>query len=99
MKEVLKSYKYRIEPNAEQKILLNKHFGSVRFVYNHFLNERKEQYREAKKSDGYHKQCASLTNLKKQEDKTWLREVNSQSLQFAVRCLDTAYVNFFKGQT
>lgn len=38
---MLKSYKYKIEPNEEQKVLLNKHFGSIRFAYNYFLNERK----------------------------------------------------------
>lgn len=99
MKIIHRTYRFAIEPTRGQIVLLDKHFGCVRFVYNHFLNERKEQYREMKRSDGYHKQCASLTNLKKQEDKTWLGEINSQSLQFAIRCLDTAYVNFFKGQT
>jgi putative transposase len=35
--------------------------------------------------------------LKKQEETLWLKEVNSQTLQFALRSLDTAYVNFFRG--
>lgn len=38
--EILKSYRYRLEPTEEQKVLLNKHFGSTRYVYNHFLNEK-----------------------------------------------------------
>jgi len=38
-----------------------------------------------------------LLQLKKKEVTIWLNEVNSQSLQFALRCLDTAYVNFFRG--
>lgn len=99
MKTIHKTYRFAIEPTLGQIALLDKHFGCVRFIYNHFLNERKEQYREAKKSDGYHRQSAALTVLKKDETKAWLKEVNSQSLQFAVRCLDTAYINFFKGQT
>jgi putative transposase len=74
------------------------HFGCVRFVYNHFLDERIEQYKGNKKSDNYHKQSACLTQLKKQEATIWLKEVNSQSLQFALRCLDTAFVNFFCGK-
>ena len=41
---MLKSYKYKIKPNEEQIVLLNKHFGSVRFVYNYYLNERKVEY-------------------------------------------------------
>ena len=40
-----------------------------------------------------------LTNLMKSELKAeheWLSEVNSQSLQSALRNLDTAYTNFFR---
>ena len=36
---MLKSFKYKIKPNEDQKVLLNKHFGSVRFIYNYYLNE------------------------------------------------------------
>ena len=84
-------------PNAEQEILLAKHFGCNRYVYNHFLNERKEQYQADKKSDNYYKQAVSLTKLKKEEGTEWLKEVNSQSLQFALKSLDTAFTNFFRG--
>lgn len=97
MKVINKVYKFRIYPNKEQEVLLNKHFGCSRFVYNYFLNERKEQYQKDNKSDNYYKQAKSLTDLKKQEDTIWLKEVNSQTLQFALRSLDTAYVNFFRG--
>ena len=84
-------------PTKEQEVLLNKHFGHARWVYNHFLNERKAQYQAGKKSDNYYKQAATLTKLKKGEDTAWLKEVNSQSLQFALRSLDTAFWNFFRG--
>jgi len=78
---------------------MNKHFGCVRFVYNYFLNERKEQYQADKKTDNYYGQAKTLTGLKKEEETEWLKEVNSQTLQFALRTLDTAYVNFFRGNT
>lgn len=97
MKVVNKTYKFRIYPNEEQEILLSKHFGCSRFVYNYFLNERKEQYQKDKKSDNYYKQAKTLTDLKKKEEFEWLKEVNSQTIQFALRSLDTAYVNFFRG--
>jgi len=97
MKTIFKSFKFRIYPNKEQEILLSKHFGCSRFVYNHFLNERKEQYQKDKKSDNYYKQAKTLTDLKKKEEYNWLKEVNSQTIQFALRSLDTAYVNFFRG--
>ena len=97
MKMVNKTYKFRIYPTVEQEILLVKHFGCTRYVYNYFLNERKEQYQANKKSDNYYKQAATLTKLKKEEDTKWLKEVNSQTLQFALRSLDTAFLNFFRG--
>ena len=97
MKMINKTYKFRISPTAEQEILLAKHFGCTRYIYNHFLNERKEQYQSDKKSDNYYKQAATLTKLKKEEDTKWLKEVNSQTLQFALRSLDTAFLNFFRG--
>ena len=34
-----KAYKFRLYPDDEQKILIHKTFGCVRFVYNHFLND------------------------------------------------------------
>ena len=97
MKLVNKTYKYKIKPNEDQIVLLNKHFGCSRFVYNYFLNERKEQYQKDKKSDNYYTQAKTLTDLKKKEEYEWLKEVNSQTIQFALRSLDTAYVNFFRG--
>lgn len=94
-----KTYKFRLSPTKEQEVLLNQHFGHSRWVYNHFLNERKEQYQADKKSDNYYKQAATLTELKKEEETKWLKEVNSQTLQFALHSLDTAFLNFFRGNT
>jgi len=97
VKTIFRTYRFELQPTQDQKELLDKHFGCIRFIYNHFLNERKEQYQADKRSDNYYRQAATLTELKKKEETVWLKEVNSQSLQFALRCLDTAYVNFFRG--
>lgn len=96
MRKINRTYKFRLYPNREQVELLVRHFGCARFVYNHFLNQRKEQYRLTGKSDNYYAQAKSLTELKKQEATAWLKEVNAQSLQFALRSLDAAYTNFFQ---
>lgn len=96
MRKINRAYKFRLYPSREQAELLAKHFGCTRFVYNHFLNQRKEQYRLTGKSDNYYAQARSLTELKKQEATAWLKEINSQSLQFALRSLETAYTNFFQ---
>ena len=42
-----KSFKYRLYPDEEQKILLEKHFGCTRFVYNYFLELKQKQYNES----------------------------------------------------
>ena len=96
MRKIHRTYKFRLYPTKAQTELLAKHFGCARFVYNYFLNQRIEQYRLTGKSDNYYAECKTLTELKKQEETSWLDEVSTQSLQFAVRCLDVSYTNFFK---
>ena len=42
------SFKFRIYPNKEQFELLNKFFGSARFIYNYYLSKIKEnKYQDA----------------------------------------------------
>jgi putative transposase len=84
-----------LQPNEEQKILLSKHFGSTRFIFNYFLNQRKDEYLNNKKSITYNKQAAFLTQLKKEDKTVWLKEINAQTLQYALKCLDQSYQNFF----
>ena len=88
-----KSFKVRIYPNKEQQVLLEKTFGANRFVYNHFLNLKSKLYEFYKIKLSYNNSSKVLTELKKQ--KTWLKEVDSVSLQQTLRDLDNAYQNFF----
>lgn len=85
-----------MKPTKDQEVLLNKHFGSIRWTYNYFLDQRKNEYLDHKKSLNYNQQSAQLTQLKRQEETEWLKETNSQSLQYSLKCLDQAYQNFFK---
>jgi len=97
LKIIKYTYKFKLEPTQEQKILLNKHFGSTRYVYNYFLNQRKDEYLNNKKSLTYNQQAGYLTQLKK--ELLWLKEINSQTLQYSLKCLDTAYQGFFNKRT
>ena len=99
MNKINKSYKFRINPTKEQIVLISKHFGATRFVFNRYLNSRKETYIEEKKSLNYYDNANDLTVLKKDEQFVWLKEINSQSLQSSLRNLDTAYNKFFRKQT
>ena len=91
-----KSFKVRIYPTQEQRVLLEKTFGANRFVYNYFLNLKSRLYEFYKIRLSYTNSSKVLTELKKQ--KTWLREVDSVSLQQTLRDLDSAYQNFFNGR-
>jgi putative transposase len=93
---ILKAIKYRLYPTAEQCVLINKHIGACRFVYNLALETKQVAYASMQKN-------LSCFDLNKQlpELKTacaWLKEINSQSLQQSIANLDTAYTNFFKGR-
>ena len=89
-----KSYKYRIYPNKKQQELIQKTFGCTRFVYNYYLNKRKEIYENSKITFTYNMCSKDLTSLKKKLE--WLKEVDSHSLQSSLRDLDMAYQKFFK---
>lgn len=95
--KINKAFKFRIYPTKEQLTLIHKTFGCVRFTYNYFLNKRIELYKNEEKSTSYVNQAKELTSLKK--DLTWLKEVDSVSLQSALRNLDTAFKNFFQKRT
>lgn len=96
MKAIIKAYKFKLEPNKEQIILLNKHFGCTRFVFNHFLNFKQTEYENNQKSYSRFDIQKELTLLKAKPEFKWLNEVNSQSLQCTVQNLDVAYYRFFK---
>lgn len=91
-----KSYKIRIYPNENQRILIHKTFGCCRFVYNYYLSKRTRLYNEEHENFSYYKCCEDLTQLKKEY--TWLKEVDSTALQSSLKNLDWAFVNFFNGK-
>ena len=92
---MLLAYKYRIYPTKEDKILLAKHFGCCRFLYNYFLSYRKDEYEKGNKVS-YIVTQRELTKMKALEQYSWLNEVSSQSLQMAIQQLDDAYKRFFR---
>lgn len=89
-----KSYKYRIYPNKQQEILIQKTFGCCRFVYNQYLAKRIELYKQDKSTMNYNACSNDLKNLKIQYE--WLKEVDAIALQSSLKDLDIAYQNFFR---
>ena len=91
-----KAYKYRIYPNKGQQELINKHIGCCRFVYNLCLEKKINAYKTSKKSISCFELINLLPSLKKEQETSFLKEVSAQSLQAAIRNLDSAYQRFFK---
>ena len=95
---MLRAYKYRLYPNKQQEILLQKSFGCCRWIYNWALKEKHECFVKENKSVSIFQLDLKLKSLKTSEETKWLKEVNSQSLQQALKNLDIAYTRFFKKQ-
>ena len=94
---LLRGYQYQLRPSTRQKRLLSRWMGSCRFVYNCGLLHRSINYQQWKKSISYFDQQNALPEIKNDPELSWLKEVPSQSLQMALRHLDTAFKNFFRG--
>ncbi|KIV72658.1 Mobile element protein [Bacillus mycoides] len=95
---VNKAYKFRIYPNKKQEIVIAKTIGCSRFVFNHFLALWNDTYKEVGKGLTYPSCSAKLTQLKKQQDTIWLKEVDSIALQSTLKNLADAFSRFFKKQ-
>lgn len=89
------SYKFRIYPTPSQIKQIHQTFGSVRFVYNHYLARRKELWEQNRETFNYYDCCKDLTNLKKELE--WLKIPDSTALQSSLKNLDIAFQNFFRG--
>ena len=94
---IIDTYKFRLYPTKDQEVLLQKHFGCIRFIYNWALKFNQAYYAQTKKYKNYLQiNCdGDLIKLKEQND--WLYEVNSQSLISSIGHLDWAFNRFFKG--
>jgi len=92
---MLKAYKYRIYPTEQQKLKIEQTIGCCRVVYNLALEVKICAY----KSNGINLSsfdlCYQLVDLKKEYK--WLKEVDSQALQAAVKKVDVAFKNYFLG--
>ena len=93
-----KGIKFRIYPNREQQNLINQTLGCCRLIYNKGLAMRKDGFAAGQKV-GYVQTSAMLTDLKRQADFVFLRDVDSIALQQSLRDLDRSFKNFFEKRT
>ena len=84
-----KSYKFRLYPTEEQKVIFAKTFGCSRAIWNMMLADKIQYYKETGKS---------LNNTPAQYKKEfpWLKEVDSLALANVQLNLQKAYKSFFQ---
>ncbi len=89
-----KSFKYRLYPNREQSLALDRTLETHRRLYNSSLEWRKNAYESEKKSVNYSEQSARLTTVRAGDK--YLSQINFSSSQHTLRRLNTAFQNFFR---
>jgi putative transposase len=109
---MIKTYKYRLYPNREQKEQIQQNFNTCRFVWNWALGERKYFYSTSRTliskyghslditqkswTPSRFDQMKMLTQLKK--EKGWLKTPFADTLNYVLEDLDLAYKSFFKNK-
>ena len=97
---MLRAIKIRLYPNRQQEQAINKILGCYRFVYNHMLALKQQEYKDNKinlslcdLSKYYH------GTLLKDKNYSWLKEQNTKVMKQSIRQMLTAYDRFFKLHT
>ena len=92
----LQAYKFELMPNGEQIRAMCRFAGSCRFVYNKALAWQNEQYQADNSFKfSYTKLANLLPTWKNDTDTLWLSESPSQTLQQALKNLESSFRNFF----
>ena len=92
---ILRGYVFRLYPDERQKELINKTIGCTRQVYNHFLYQKINDYKETKTSKSAYNQIKELKELYKEYP--YLKEVDSCSLRNSIFFLENSYKKFYSG--
>jgi putative transposase len=89
-----KTFKYRLYPNMQQQRLLNQQLEECRWLYNHFLEERRTAWETRQEPVKLYDQQAELPRLK--VERPALATVHSQVLQNVAARIDLAFQAFFR---
>lgn len=92
-----KAYKFRIDPNAEQREQLAIEFGHNRFVWNHCLDLRGKAWETDRTRHNYVSLGRHVTELKRGEF-PWLANAAACTLTQTLIDQDQAFKNFFEGR-
>ena len=95
---IRKGYKYRIKADAGTKQKFAQYAGSCRFVWNKILAINEARYISNTPRIGFADSCKLVRLWKENDEYGFLADVQSQTLQQALRDLDRAYINCFEGR-
>ena len=95
MTAVLSSYRIRAYPNGAQRRLLDRWFGSVRWLWNTALDIRSAAYRECGLTLSGTDVSRWLTQWKRTSGHEWLASIPATALTQCLRDQDRAFANFF----
>jgi putative transposase len=95
---VKRAYRYRFYPSLQQADLLNRTFGSARYVYNRALAERSRAWTQEQRRVTFADTCRMLTAWKSDPETAWLYEVSNVALQQSLQHLQNAYLSFWRKQ-
>jgi len=90
----VKTFQYRIYPTRKQQRALEQTLDECRWLYNHFLSQRKSAWEERQETVGLYDQHAQLPTLKR--ERSSLANVHSQVLQNVGVRIDLAFAAFFR---
>jgi putative transposase len=97
---MLRGFRYKLAPSAEQESLFRQFAGVCRLIYNLALEQRRDWWRHVERETGsklnYIAQARDLTALRAEYG--WIAAVSQTCQQQALRDLDRAFGNFFNGR-
>ena len=94
VKNMRKTFQYRLFPNPGQTTRLNKTLDGCCWLYNHFLEQRIEIWKNKQEGLSRYNQDATLKTLKKEHP--FLSDIFSQCLQNVSMRIDLAFRAFFR---
>lgn len=97
---MFRAIKVRLYPNKQQEQVINRILGCYRFVYNHMLALKQQEYNDNKINLSLKDLSKYFYGtLRKDEKYSWMKEQNTQVMSQSIRQMLTAYDRFFKLHT
>ena len=87
--------KIKLYPTKEQEKKMCQNYGRMNFAYNWGLGNNIEHYKTTGKTKSAVTLGKELTQLKKQTEYSWLKDISAATLKESLCGLRDGYTNFF----